>query len=156
MIDGVADGTGAVIGAFYAVCNTLRYGFLESVYSSALEMECREREINLIREMPLVVEYKGRAIGSYRAVFFVNGLASGCTLDRRPSSIAWSVRARSDSPHSRGFAMPTINAGHQTSNDPQLPPPTAKEHRAHHSQQRKRQRGGQEDSLWPKPKGVSQ
>jgi len=73
MIDGDADGTGAVIGAFYAVYNTLRYGFLESVYASALEIEFRERGINYIREMPLVVEYKGRAMGTYRADFFVNG-----------------------------------------------------------------------------------
>ena len=73
LIDGVADGTGAVIGAFYAVYNTLRYGFLESVYASALEIEFRERRINYIREMPLVVDYKGRSIGSYRADFFVDG-----------------------------------------------------------------------------------
>jgi GxxExxY protein len=73
MIDGVADGTGAVIGAFYAVYNTLRYGFLESVYASALEVEFQERGIHYIREMPLVVDYKGRAVGSYRADFFVNG-----------------------------------------------------------------------------------
>ena len=73
LIDGGADGTGAVIGAFYAVFNTLRYGFLESVYASALEVEFRERGIAYIREMPLVVEYKGRAIGLYRADFFIGG-----------------------------------------------------------------------------------
>ena len=73
IIDGIADGTGAVIGAFYAVYNSLRYGFLESVYCSALEIEFSERGIRYIREMPLVVEYKGRSVGSYRADFFVNG-----------------------------------------------------------------------------------
>jgi hypothetical protein len=73
MIDGEADGTGAVIGAFYAVYNVLRYGFLESVYASALEVEFRERGISYIREMPLRVEYKGRAIGSFRADFFIEG-----------------------------------------------------------------------------------
>lgn len=73
MIDGEADGTGGVIGAFYSVYNALRYGFLESVYSSALEVEFRERGIMYVREMPLVVEYKGRPIGSYRADFLVGG-----------------------------------------------------------------------------------
>jgi GxxExxY protein len=73
IIDGIADGTGAVIGAFYAVYNALRYGFLESVYAGALEIEFRERGIQYIREMPLVVEYKGRPVGSYRADFFIEG-----------------------------------------------------------------------------------
>ena len=73
MIDGVADGTGAVIGAFYAVYNGLRYGFLESVYANALEIEFQERGIDYVREMPLVVCYKGRSVGSYRADFFVTG-----------------------------------------------------------------------------------
>ena len=73
MIDGVADGTGAVIGAFYAVYNAVRYGFPESVYAGALEIEFRERGVNYIREMPLFVYYKGRAVGSYRADFFVEG-----------------------------------------------------------------------------------
>ena len=72
-IDGIADGTGGVIGAFYAVYNALRFGFLESVYASALELEFRERGIRYIREMPLSVEYKGRSVGSYRADFFVDG-----------------------------------------------------------------------------------
>ena len=73
LIDGVADGTGAVIGAFYAVYNALRYGFLESVYAGALEVEFRERGVEYVREMPLFVYYKRRAVGSYRADFFIEG-----------------------------------------------------------------------------------
>ena len=65
--------TGQIIGAFYDVFNELRYGFLESVYAGALEVEFRERRIPYVRELPLEVVYKGRVVGTYRADFFVAG-----------------------------------------------------------------------------------
>ena len=34
--------TAAIIGAFYAVCNTLEYGFLEKAYENSLAFELRE------------------------------------------------------------------------------------------------------------------
>ena len=67
------DGTNGVIGAFYAVYNELRYGFLESVYSGALEIEFQERELPYARELPLEVLYKGRLVGTYRADFVIGG-----------------------------------------------------------------------------------
>ena len=43
------------------------------MYATALEIEFRERGIDYVREMPLFVYNKGRAVGSYRADFFVEG-----------------------------------------------------------------------------------
>ena len=82
-----ADGTKEIIGAFYAVYNELRYGFLESVYANALEWEFRERSISYVREHPLEVRYKNRLVGMYRADFLVAARvvvevkASRCLVD---------------------------------------------------------------------------
>ena len=65
--------TGKVIGAFYAVYNELRFGFLESVYAGALEMEFAERGLPHIREYPLAVAYHERVVGTYRADFLIAG-----------------------------------------------------------------------------------
>lgn len=67
------DGTHEIIGAFYAVYNELRYGFLESVYAGALEVEFRARGIAYVREHSLEVRYKGSVVGMYRADFLVGG-----------------------------------------------------------------------------------
>ena len=82
-----ADGTNEIIGAFYAVYNELRYGFLESVYASALEIEFLERGIPYVREHSLEVRYKSRLVGMYRADFLVAARvvvelkASRCLVD---------------------------------------------------------------------------
>jgi GxxExxY protein len=82
-----SDVTGAIIGAFYAVYNELRYGFLESVYASALEWEFRARGIAYVREHSLEVRYKNRVVGMYRADFLVAAQvvvevkASRCLVD---------------------------------------------------------------------------
>ena len=67
------DGTAEIIGAFYAVYNEVRYGFLESVYAGALEMEFRERGIPYVGEHSLEVRYKDRVVGMYRADFLIGG-----------------------------------------------------------------------------------
>lgn len=46
------DTTGKIIGAFYAIYNELGYGFLESVYAGALEIELTERGLPYVREHP--------------------------------------------------------------------------------------------------------
>jgi GxxExxY protein len=51
--------TRAVIGAFYEVYNTLGYGFLEHVYSLALERELIARGHKVGREVGVIVYYKG-------------------------------------------------------------------------------------------------
>ena len=65
------DLTEQVIGAYYEVYNTLRYGLLESVYANALAMELGDRGIHFEREVPLEVWYKGRLAGLHRPDFLV-------------------------------------------------------------------------------------
>ena len=65
--------THSVIGAFYEVYNTLGYGFLEQIHSTALEWELRERGHAVGREVPVVVTYKGHEIGRQRLDMLVDG-----------------------------------------------------------------------------------
>lgn len=58
--------TEGIIGAFYDVYNALHFGFLESVYAGALEAELRERGLDVAREVPIEVHFRGRIIGSHR------------------------------------------------------------------------------------------
>jgi GxxExxY protein len=58
--------THSVIGAFFEVYNTLGPGFLESVYSKALEVELTTRGHHVAREVVIRVYYKGHLIGSHR------------------------------------------------------------------------------------------
>ena len=54
-----------VIGAAFEVSNLLGSGFLEKVYQGALAEELRLRGVQVIREHPLPVTYKGRIVGEY-------------------------------------------------------------------------------------------
>jgi GxxExxY protein len=66
------DITGEVISAFYAVYNELGFGFLESVYVRALAIELFQRRMNVAREVPVTVYYKGVTVGTYRADLLVS------------------------------------------------------------------------------------
>ena len=94
-----AKTTEKVIGAFFDVYNTLRFGFLESVYASALEFEFRARGIEYVREVPLLVYYRGVVVGTYRADFVVEGLviveikASNAIVDRDKRQLLHYLRA---------------------------------------------------------------
>ena len=63
----------SVVGAFLQVHNTLGYGFLESVYASALEFELRVRGHHVAREVSVVVRYSGIAIARQRLDMVVDG-----------------------------------------------------------------------------------
>ena len=65
--------TDSILGAFYAVYNELRYGYLEAVYCSALEVEFKGRGVPYVREVALEVMYKENGVGIYRADFVVGG-----------------------------------------------------------------------------------
>ncbi|MEO8623720.1 MAG: GxxExxY protein, partial [bacterium] len=65
--------TGQIIGAFYEVYNELGYGFLESVYAAALEIEFQLRGVPHVREQQLDVYYKGRVAHRSRSDFLVDG-----------------------------------------------------------------------------------
>jgi len=66
------DITGEIISAFYAVYNELGYGFIESVYTRALAIELFQRRMNVAREVPVTVYYKGVTVGTYRADLLVS------------------------------------------------------------------------------------
>jgi GxxExxY protein len=61
------DITGEIISAFYTVYNELGHGFLDAVYVRALAIELFQRRMNVAREVPVTVFYKGVTVGTYRA-----------------------------------------------------------------------------------------
>lgn len=65
------DITGEIISSFYAVYNELGYGFAESVYVRALAIELFQRRMNVAREVPVTVYYRGVTVGTYRADLLV-------------------------------------------------------------------------------------
>ena len=58
--------TQSIIGAFFAVYITLGFGFLESVYARALQVELEYRGHRVVREYPATVLYRGVEIGRHR------------------------------------------------------------------------------------------
>lgn len=65
--------SGQVIGAFLAVHWRLGYGFVESVYSNALELEFKKRAVPYEREVPITVMYDNAPVGHFRADFITHG-----------------------------------------------------------------------------------
>ena len=63
--------TERIIGAFYDVYNALGYGFLESVYKSALQREMVDRGLHVVREAGAEVRYKGDVVGLFKADLLV-------------------------------------------------------------------------------------
>lgn len=66
------DTTRSVIGAFFEVYNELGFGFLESVYGCALERELLDRGLEVAREVPVRVRYKGSDLTAQRIDLLVN------------------------------------------------------------------------------------
>ena len=64
--------THSVIGAFFQVYNALGFGFLEAVYTSALERELRDRGHKVGREVLTPVSYKGELIARQRLDMLVD------------------------------------------------------------------------------------
>jgi GxxExxY protein len=58
--------TESVIGGFYAVYNSLGFGFLEQVYMAALERELRARGHVVGREVWVPVHYEGDEVARQR------------------------------------------------------------------------------------------
>lgn len=63
--------TEQVIGAFYAVYNTLGYGFLEKVYTNALQIELQKLGLKVVQQAPIKVQYGGHVVGEYYADLLV-------------------------------------------------------------------------------------
>lgn len=66
------DITRDVIGSFYEVYNALGFGFLEYVYSLALERELKARGRLVEREVLIPVMYKGEPLTSQRVDMIVD------------------------------------------------------------------------------------
>ncbi len=65
------DITEQIIKAFYAVYNTLGYGFLEKVYESAMVIELRKLGLEVVCQPRIVVYYAGQEVGEYNADLLV-------------------------------------------------------------------------------------
>lgn len=63
--------TGAIIGAFYDVHNTLGVGFLEKVYENALAHLLRSRGLTVAQQKPITVYFQGVIVGEYYADLLV-------------------------------------------------------------------------------------
>jgi GxxExxY protein len=59
--------TYAINGAIYEVNRELGQGFLEKVYENALLLELRSRGLKAESQVPIVVNYRGQAVGEYYA-----------------------------------------------------------------------------------------
>ena len=68
------DITERVLNSFYGVYDEHGYGFAEAVYARSLAVELQCRGVNIAREVPTTVMYKGVAVGSYRADLIVEGM----------------------------------------------------------------------------------
>jgi GxxExxY protein len=64
--------TQIIIGTFYEVYNELGYGFIESVYESALCIALRTKGLRVERQFPVPVWFRGEQIGSFFADLVVN------------------------------------------------------------------------------------
>ena len=63
--------TKQIIAAFLQVHYELGAGFLESVYANAMEIALRGLGLQVEREVPLVVYFRGQGVGVFRADMIV-------------------------------------------------------------------------------------
>ena len=67
-----ADVTKKIIGAAFQVYDELGYGFLESVYQKAMQVELQRSGFGAEIERPIKVKYRNVIVGEFRADLFVN------------------------------------------------------------------------------------
>jgi GxxExxY protein len=65
--------TREIIGAFFYVYNTLRYGFLESVYANALAKVLHRGGHHVAREIRVPVWFEGEIIGHHHLDMIIDG-----------------------------------------------------------------------------------
>ena len=66
--------TDKIIACFFAVYNSLEYGFLESVYLRAMVIELQKMGLQVQVEHPIRVFYAGQVVGEFFADILVEGL----------------------------------------------------------------------------------
>ena len=67
-----ADITQKVIGAAFEVYSALGYGFLESVYKKAMQVELQMSGLRTEIESPIKVSYRDAIVGDFRADLLVS------------------------------------------------------------------------------------
>ena len=60
-----------IVGCAMEVHTKLGYGFLEKVYENALIIELKNKNINIKKQVPIKVKYKGEIVGDYIADILV-------------------------------------------------------------------------------------
>jgi GxxExxY protein len=65
--------TEKIIGVFYEVYNELGYGFIESVYESAMYKALREKNFRVERQVAIPVWFRDEPIGNFCADLIVDG-----------------------------------------------------------------------------------
>ena len=63
--------TEKVIGAAFAVYGELGYGFLESVYQKAMQVELQRQGLHAEIECPIKVKYRHVIVGEFRADLYL-------------------------------------------------------------------------------------
>jgi GxxExxY protein len=58
--------TNVILGSFFEIYRARGYGFLENVYSNSLAVELGTRGLEVRREIPIEVTWKGVSVGTYR------------------------------------------------------------------------------------------
>ena len=67
-----AEITEKIIGAAFEVYRVLGYGFLESVYQKAMQVELQRRGLRAEIESPIKVKYQNVIVGEFRADLLVS------------------------------------------------------------------------------------
>jgi GxxExxY protein len=67
-----AEITRVVIGGFFDAYNQLGRGFLESVYEGAMEVVLKDAGLEVKRQFPIDVWFRGKRIGHFRADLLIN------------------------------------------------------------------------------------
>lgn len=65
------DTTERIIGVFWDVYKELGHGFLESVYEHAMAIALRQAGLEVARQVPISVRFRGELVGEYRADLIV-------------------------------------------------------------------------------------
>jgi GxxExxY protein len=63
--------TEKIIGVFFDVYNELGYGFLESVYEQAMTIALQAAGLQVQRQVPVPVWFRGQQIGDFRCDLLV-------------------------------------------------------------------------------------
>lgn len=84
----------AIIGCAYEVHHEFGFGFSESVYSGSLAVALQQRGIQVQREFPITVLFRGVEVGFHRLDLLVDGrvVVEIKTMDRLPQLAKNQVR----------------------------------------------------------------